>query len=182
MLSASSGFAPRTGTMESGGWTPRELRRIVRGLEGLNFVSVCPIFAGTLSAYWLAVKDFAHGSRLARCMIPHHRSASIWSRYHRAMTMRKSPHMQHLTLSSRYALVAMLTEHRCCLRSPADVNRCTSASQFVNLLAKGRSHTSPPPLPNTRLLTAILRNLPLSVLGTSCNQRRKQSCSQKVAS
>lgn len=32
------GFAPGTGTMESGGWTPRELKRVVRGLEGLNFV------------------------------------------------------------------------------------------------------------------------------------------------
>ena len=32
------GFAPATGTMESGGWTPRELRRVIRGLEGLNFV------------------------------------------------------------------------------------------------------------------------------------------------
>ncbi|PWN48953.1 Arginase/deacetylase [Violaceomyces palustris] len=32
------GFAPGTGTMESGGWTPRELKAVVRGLEGLNFV------------------------------------------------------------------------------------------------------------------------------------------------
>ncbi|EST07802.1 Ureohydrolase [Kalmanozyma brasiliensis GHG001] len=32
------GFAPGTGTMESAGWSPRELRRILRGLEGLNFV------------------------------------------------------------------------------------------------------------------------------------------------
>ncbi|PWY98463.1 Arginase/deacetylase [Testicularia cyperi] len=32
------GFAPGTGTMESGGWSPRELRRVIRGLEGLNFV------------------------------------------------------------------------------------------------------------------------------------------------
>ncbi|KIS70700.1 uncharacterized protein UMAG_01858 [Mycosarcoma maydis] len=32
------GFAPGTGTLESAGWSPRELRRILRGLEGLNFV------------------------------------------------------------------------------------------------------------------------------------------------
>lgn len=30
--------APATGTPESGGWTSRELRTILRGLEGLNFV------------------------------------------------------------------------------------------------------------------------------------------------
>lgn len=30
--------APATGTPETGGWTTRELRAIVRGLEGLNFV------------------------------------------------------------------------------------------------------------------------------------------------
>lgn len=32
------GFAPGTGTLESAGWSPRELRRILRGLKGLNFV------------------------------------------------------------------------------------------------------------------------------------------------
>lgn len=32
------GFAPGTGTLESAGWSPRELRRILRGLEGLNFI------------------------------------------------------------------------------------------------------------------------------------------------
>ncbi|KAI8144046.1 arginase family-domain-containing protein [Fennellomyces sp. T-0311] len=31
-------FAPATGTPETGGWSTRELRRIVRGLEGLKFV------------------------------------------------------------------------------------------------------------------------------------------------
>ncbi|KAN0064056.1 hypothetical protein ACQY0O_003666 [Thecaphora frezii] len=30
--------APATGTPETGGWTSRELRRIVRGLEGLDIV------------------------------------------------------------------------------------------------------------------------------------------------
>ncbi|KIY01717.1 uncharacterized protein Z520_01855 [Fonsecaea multimorphosa CBS 102226] len=32
-------FAPATGTPETGGWSTRELRTILRGLEGLNFVA-----------------------------------------------------------------------------------------------------------------------------------------------
>ncbi|KAF8665483.1 hypothetical protein AX16_000499 [Volvariella volvacea WC 439] len=32
------GLAPATGTPEAGGWTVRELKRILRGLSGLNFV------------------------------------------------------------------------------------------------------------------------------------------------
>lgn len=32
------GLAPGTGTPEAGGWTSRELKRIIRGLVGLNFV------------------------------------------------------------------------------------------------------------------------------------------------
>ncbi|KAJ6541802.1 Arginase/deacetylase [Mycena capillaripes] len=32
------GIAPATGTPEAGGWTTRELKRIIRGLAGLNFV------------------------------------------------------------------------------------------------------------------------------------------------
>ena len=31
-------YAPATGTPETGGWSTRELRRIIRGLAGLNFV------------------------------------------------------------------------------------------------------------------------------------------------
>jgi agmatinase len=31
-------IAPATGTPESGGWTTRELKRYIRGLEGLNLV------------------------------------------------------------------------------------------------------------------------------------------------
>lgn len=34
------GFAPATGTPESGGWTSREMKRIVRGFAGLNIVGV----------------------------------------------------------------------------------------------------------------------------------------------
>ena len=32
-------FAPATGTPETGGWSTRELRTIIRGLEGINFVA-----------------------------------------------------------------------------------------------------------------------------------------------
>ncbi|KAF7309767.1 hypothetical protein MIND_00348600 [Mycena indigotica] len=32
------GYAPATGTIEPGGWTVREVKRILRGLSGLNFV------------------------------------------------------------------------------------------------------------------------------------------------
>jgi agmatinase len=31
-------YAPATGTAESGGWTSREVKRILRGFEGLNIV------------------------------------------------------------------------------------------------------------------------------------------------
>lgn len=31
-------IAPATGTPESGGWTTRELKRFIRGLEGVNLV------------------------------------------------------------------------------------------------------------------------------------------------
>ena len=31
--------APATGTPETGGWSTRELRTIIRGLEGVNFVA-----------------------------------------------------------------------------------------------------------------------------------------------
>ncbi|KAI0094187.1 Arginase/deacetylase [Irpex rosettiformis] len=34
------GLAPATGTPEAGGWTTREVKRIIRGLAGLNFVGV----------------------------------------------------------------------------------------------------------------------------------------------
>ncbi|KIY50652.1 Arginase/deacetylase [Fistulina hepatica ATCC 64428] len=34
------GLAPATGTPEAGGWTTREVKRILRGLAGLNFVGV----------------------------------------------------------------------------------------------------------------------------------------------
>ncbi|KAF9023343.1 Arginase/deacetylase [Hymenopellis radicata] len=45
------GLAPATGTPEVGGWTTREMRRIIRGLSGLNFVGadiveVAPAYDG----------------------------------------------------------------------------------------------------------------------------------------
>lgn len=45
-------FAPGTGTPEPGGWTTRELIRILRGIEGLNVVGadvveVSPAYQGT---------------------------------------------------------------------------------------------------------------------------------------
>jgi len=46
------GLAPGTGTPEPGGWTTRELIRIIRGIEGLNvvgadIVEVAPAYDGT---------------------------------------------------------------------------------------------------------------------------------------
>jgi len=32
-------FAPATGTPETGGWSTRELRTIIRGLEGINIIA-----------------------------------------------------------------------------------------------------------------------------------------------
>ena len=34
-----STVAPATGTPETGGWTTRELRTIIRGLEGINLIA-----------------------------------------------------------------------------------------------------------------------------------------------
>lgn len=31
-------FAPATGTPETGGWSTRELRSVIRGLDGLNII------------------------------------------------------------------------------------------------------------------------------------------------
>ena len=38
LYSVDPGMAPATGTPEAGGWTTREVRQIIRGLAGLNFV------------------------------------------------------------------------------------------------------------------------------------------------
>lgn len=39
MLTDFNQVAPATGTPETGGWSTRELRTIIRGLEGINFIS-----------------------------------------------------------------------------------------------------------------------------------------------
>ena len=58
------GFAPGTGTRELGGWSTRELMRIIRGLEGLNvvgadIVEVSPAYDGPGEATALAAAKIA---------------------------------------------------------------------------------------------------------------------------
>jgi agmatinase len=58
------GLAPATGTPEPGGWTPRELKRILRGLAGLNFVGadiveVAPAYDNA-EITGIAAADFVH--------------------------------------------------------------------------------------------------------------------------
>ncbi|KAI9661363.1 MAG: hypothetical protein M1831_003096 [Alyxoria varia] len=55
-------FAPATGTPETGGWTTRELRTILRGLEGVNLVAadlveVAPIFDTNAELTTMAAAD-----------------------------------------------------------------------------------------------------------------------------
>ena len=57
-------FAPATGTPETGGWSTRELRTILRGLDGLHIVSadiveVAPDYDTQGTCFWL----------LSSCMI-----------------------------------------------------------------------------------------------------------------
>ncbi|RDB28755.1 putative agmatinase 1 [Hypsizygus marmoreus] len=58
------GLAPATGTPEPGGWTTRELKRILRGLVGLNFVGadiveVAPAY-DSADITGIAAADFVH--------------------------------------------------------------------------------------------------------------------------
>jgi agmatinase len=58
------GLAPGTGTPEPGGWTTRELIRILRGIEGLNvvgadIVEVSPAYDGASEATALAAAQIA---------------------------------------------------------------------------------------------------------------------------
>nr|POE58675.1 guanidinobutyrase [Quercus suber] len=58
------GLAPGTGTPEAGGWTTRELIRVLRGLEGLNvvgadIVEVSPAYDGTGEVTALAASQVA---------------------------------------------------------------------------------------------------------------------------
>lgn len=59
------GLAPGTGTPEPGGWTTRELIRIIRGIEGLNvvgadIVEVSPAYDGGTEATGLAAAQIAY--------------------------------------------------------------------------------------------------------------------------
>jgi len=58
------GLAPANGTPEAGGWTTRELKRILRGLAGLNFVGadiveVAPAYDNA-EITGIAAADFVH--------------------------------------------------------------------------------------------------------------------------
>lgn len=59
------GFAPGTGTPEPGGWTTRELIRILRGIESMNvvgadIVEVSPAYDGGTEATGLAAAQVAY--------------------------------------------------------------------------------------------------------------------------
>jgi agmatinase len=59
------GLAPGTGTPEPGGWTTRELIRILRGIEGMNvvgadIVEVSPAYDGASEATGLAAAQVAY--------------------------------------------------------------------------------------------------------------------------
>jgi agmatinase len=59
------GLAPGTGTPEPGGWTTRELIRILRGIEGLNvvgadIVEVSPAYDGVSETTALAAAQVAY--------------------------------------------------------------------------------------------------------------------------
>ncbi|KAG8998106.1 hypothetical protein FRB94_007195 [Tulasnella sp. JGI-2019a] len=59
------GLAPATGTPEAGGWTPREVKRILRRLSGLNFVGfdlveVAPVYDTNAEVTSLIAADIVH--------------------------------------------------------------------------------------------------------------------------
>ncbi|KAK5150992.1 hypothetical protein LTR04_006686, partial [Oleoguttula sp. CCFEE 6159] len=59
------GLAPGTGTPEPGGWTTRELIRILRGIEGLNVVGadvveVSPAYDGSAETTAVAAAQVAY--------------------------------------------------------------------------------------------------------------------------
>jgi agmatinase len=59
------GLAPGTGTPEPGGWTTRELIRILRGIEGINvvgadIVEVSPAYDGAAETTGLAAAQIAY--------------------------------------------------------------------------------------------------------------------------
>ena len=69
-------FAPATGTPETGGWSTRELRTILRGLDGLHIVSadiveVAPAYDTNAELTTMAAADVGEqhlrGSSLLIC-------------------------------------------------------------------------------------------------------------------
>ena len=62
-------FAPATGTPETGGWSTRELRTILRGLDGLKIVSadiveVAPAYDTNAELTTMAAADVSHNASL----------------------------------------------------------------------------------------------------------------------
>jgi len=61
-------FAPATGTPETGGWSTRELRTIIRGLDGLHIVSadvveVAPAYDTNAELTTMAAADVSTNSQ-----------------------------------------------------------------------------------------------------------------------
>lgn len=74
------GLAPATGTPEAGGWTTREVKRILRGLSGLNYVGmdiveVAPAYDGgdemTSRAAASIITDFLNMMQTDEVPVPH---------------------------------------------------------------------------------------------------------------
>lgn len=62
ILTDSNQVASATGTPETGGWSTRELRNIIRGLEGINFISadiveVAPAYDSNAELTTMAAAD-----------------------------------------------------------------------------------------------------------------------------
>ena len=45
--------APATGTPETGGWSTRELRTILRGLEGINLIAADIVEVAVRGLFWM---------------------------------------------------------------------------------------------------------------------------------
>ncbi|CAL1694028.1 unnamed protein product [Somion occarium] len=77
------GLAPATGTPEAGGWTTREVKRIIRGLAGLNFigadiVEVAPAYDNA-EITGIAAADIVHDFlSMLMAKEPPKRSAGAW--------------------------------------------------------------------------------------------------------
>lgn len=80
-------FAPATGTPETGGWSTRELRAIIRGLDGLHIVSadlveVAPAYDTNAELTTMAAADVSQiqSSQASYCYnLTLHRSCSKFS-------------------------------------------------------------------------------------------------------